>query len=364
MTTTVPRKAQSQATPLALPSSRNARKGYLLVIAATLCWSTSGTFIRVILANYAFTAWTLAFWRDLFTFTCFWILALTTGSRLLKVRRRDLIAFAAMGAISIGIFHVTWAQAVLMVPVAVATVLNYTAPFFVLLFAWVLWHERPNRVQTAALGLAFVGCLLVTGAYDLGNAELNWLGLLIALSTGLTYGTFTIFGKSALKHYAPFTVMTYAFGFGALTVLILAPGAIMQSLNLPLGAWTSMAALAIISTVSGFSLYSNGLKYLSAGSASITATFEPVVAASLAFFILGESIGLVQMFGGLLVVGAVMLLAIRSTDDGGRKTEDPGRKTDEETPPSLPLASRRSLESEIPGTKWKGRSGKGGGAEG
>lgn len=319
MTTLVPREAQPQATPLALPSSRDARKGYLLVIAATLCWSTSGTFIRVILANYAFTAWTLAFWRDLFTFSCFLILALATGPRRLQVARRDMISFAAMGAISIGIFHVSWAQAVLMVPVAVATVLNYTAPFFVVLFAWVLWHERPNRVQTAALVLAFVGCLLVTGAYDLGNVELNWLGLLIALSTGLTYGTFTIFGKNALKRYVPFTVMTYAFGFGALTVLLLAPGAIVQSLNLPLSAWTSMAALAIISTVSGFSLYSNGLKYLSAASASITATFEPVVAASLAFVVLGEVIGIIQMIGGLLVVGAVMLLAVRATDEGRRE---------------------------------------------
>ena len=241
MTTTVPRKSQAQATPLALLPDPNARRGYLLVLGATLCWSTSGTFINIILSNYAFTAWTLAFWRDLFTFACFLVLALATGAGRLRVDRRDLVPLAAMGAISIGIFHVLWAQAVIMIPIAVATVLNYTAPFFVVLFAWLLWHERPSRVQTAALLLAFAGCLLVTGAYDLHNTNLNWLGLLVGLFTGVTYGTVSIFGKNALKRYVPFTIMTYAFGFGALTILILQPVAIVQSVNLPSGAWTSIS---------------------------------------------------------------------------------------------------------------------------
>jgi drug/metabolite transporter (DMT)-like permease len=302
-------EAKPQAASLAVLPDPNSRRGYLLVLGATMCWSTSGTFIRIISTNYAFTAWTLAFWRDLFTFACFLVLAVATGAQALRVARRDLIPLAAMGAISIGIFHVLWAQAVVMVPIAVATVLNYTAPFFVVLFAWLLWHERPSRAQTAALLLAFAGCLLVTGAYDLRNSSLNWPGLLVALSTGVTYGTLTIFGKDAVKRYVPFTIMTYAFGFGALTVLILQPAAIVESVGLPAGAWMSMAVLSIVSTVSGFALYTNGLKYLSAGSASITATLEPVIATGLAFVLLGEMIGVIQLLGGALVVGAVILLA-------------------------------------------------------
>lgn len=316
MTTTVSREARPQAPPLGLIPNQKARLGYLLVLGATMCWSTSGTFIRIISSNYAFTAWSLAFWRDLFTFACFLVLALITGARRLRVERRDLIPLAAMGAISIGIFHVLWVMAVVMIPIAVATVLNYTAPFFVVLFAWVLWHERPTRVQTASLVLAFAGCLLVTGAYDFRNANLNWLGLLIALSTGLTYGTVSIFGKNALKRYVPFTIMTYAFGFGALTIFLMQPNAILQSVNLPIGAWISIIVLALISTVTGFALYTYGLKYLSAGSASITATLEPVVAAGLAFIFLSEMIGVIQILGGALVVAAVILLARGTTKDG------------------------------------------------
>lgn len=298
------------------PVTLSARRGYLLVLAATLCWSTSGTFIRLILNNFAFDAWTLAFWRDLFTFAMFLLIAVALGAKRLRVARRDLISLAAMGAISIGLFHVIWNQAVQMIPVAVATVLNYTAPFFVVLFAWILWRERPTRVQWAALFLAFVGCLLVTGAYDFRNTNLNWLGLLMGLLSGLTYGTLSIFGKSALKKYDPWTVMTYAFGFGALTVFILQPIGIVQSITLPPLAWPAVGVLALISTVAGFSFYMNGLKTLSASSASITATLEPVIATGLAFVLLGETVSVIQMVGGALVIGAVMLLARKGAGEG------------------------------------------------
>lgn len=326
------------------------RRGYLLVLAATFCWATSGTFIKIILQTYGLSAWTLAFWRDLFTFSIF--LAITAslgisesvaqasslrtgrlgslpysvaqasslrGGRLrslphlfeyLRVERCDLPRFAAMGAISIGIFHVLWALAVMMIPVAVATVLNYTSPAFVVLFAWVLWRERLNRRQTLALVLAFAGCVLVTGAYRLTDADVNWPGLLVGLSTGLTYGLFTIIGKPALKRYDSWTVLTYAFGFATLTLLILQPGAALAMFDMPLGAWLWILILVLVSTVTGFSLYMSGLKHLSASSASITATLEPVIATGFAYALLGEVIGPVQMLGGVLVIGAVILLTL------------------------------------------------------
>jgi drug/metabolite transporter (DMT)-like permease len=81
-------------------------------------------------------------------------------------------------------------------------------------------------------------------------------------------------------------------------------------LGQPAGAWLWLAVLVLFSTVGGFSLYAAGLKALPASSASITATLEPVMAALLALALLGEVIGPLQMLGGALVVGAVILLSL------------------------------------------------------
>ncbi len=288
-----------------------ARRGYLLVLAATICWATSGTFIKIIRNDYDLSAWTLAFWRDLLTFAVFFAITAVLGLAKLRVTRRDLIPLAAMGAISIGIFHVLWNNAVTMIPVAVATVLNYTAPVFVVLFAWLLWRERPDRRQTAAVIVAFVGCVLVTGAYNIADMNLDWLGLLVGLSTGLTYGMFTIFGKNALRRYDSWTVLTYAFGFATATLLVMQPRAMLEMFAKPLSAWLWVIALVVVSTVAGFGLYTSGLKYLSASSASIAATLEPVIATGFAFALLGEVIDWVQMVGGILVIISVMILAVK-----------------------------------------------------
>ena len=309
---TTPILPQRPAAPAAraFPVDRGARRGYLLVLAAALCWATSGTFVRLIVERYGVAAWTLAFWRDCLTFSVYLAASLVAGAGRLRVAPRDLLPLAAMGGVSIGIFHVIWVMAVTMIPVAVATVLNYTAPAFVVLFAWALWGERPSRRQTAALALAFLGCLLVTGAYNLADEQLNWPGILVGLSTGLTYGLFTILGKNVLRRYSSGTVLTYAFGFATLTLLLLNPRAGLAMLAEPWQAWAWLAALVLISTVSGFALYARGLKALSASSASITATIEPVLAAGVAFALLGQVIGVVQMLGGLLVIAAVILLAL------------------------------------------------------
>jgi drug/metabolite transporter (DMT)-like permease len=71
-----------------------------------------------------------------------------------------------------------------------------------------------------------------------------------------------------------------------------------------------MTELVFVSTVGGFGLYLAGLRSLSASTASITATLEPVMAAALAFVLLGELIAPAQMLGGLLVIGAVSLLSL------------------------------------------------------
>jgi len=72
-----------------------------------------------------------------------------------------------------------------------------------------------------------------------------------------------------------------------------------------------MVVLVLVSTVTGFGLYTSGLKYLSASSASITATMEPVIATGFAFVVLGEVIEPVQMAGGVLVILSVLILAVK-----------------------------------------------------
>ena len=47
---------------------RSDASGYLAVVAATVCWGTSGVFVKFIVADTGISALSMAFWRDMFTF--------------------------------------------------------------------------------------------------------------------------------------------------------------------------------------------------------------------------------------------------------------------------------------------------------
>lgn len=282
--------------------------GIWLVIFATACWSTSGLFISLLLRGSHLSPLGLAFWRDLSTFLCLCSGLALFRPQLLQVQKRDLPWLAAMGAVSIGFFHVMWNMAVLLNGVSVATVIQANAPIFVVLMAWLLWREPLTGRKISAVILAFVGTLLISGLDGLSTAQITPLGLLTGLAAALTYGAFTLFGKKLTGAYSPWTMLTYIFGFGALVLLPFQLGLALSG-PLPLTVLGSLAGLVLIATISGFALYTTGLQRLPASVAAIVAMLEVPFAAGISYAALGERLELGQILGAVLVVSGVLLLS-------------------------------------------------------
>jgi DME family drug/metabolite transporter len=283
--------------------------GLVLVVLATACWSTSGLFISLVVRGSGISPWGLAFWRDVGTFTCLLLVVLLLGSQArLRVKRRDLPWLAAMGIISIGLFHVMWNMAVLINGVSVATVIQANAPIFVTVMAWLLWREPLTRRKITAIILAFVGTVLIARLDGLGATQITLFGLVIALTAAFAYGGFSLFGKKLVGDYSPWTILLYVFGFGA---LILLPFQIRIPIPWPLPpqvlGW--YAGLILLSTICGFALYTTGLRHLQASVAAIVATTEVLFAAMVSYIALGERLDGWQILGAVSVVSGVILLS-------------------------------------------------------
>ena len=279
------------------------------MVLATACWSTSGLFISLVVRDSGISPWGLAFWRDLGTFTCLLagMIILGSGSNL-RVKRRDLPWLAAMGAISIGLFHVMWNMAVLINGVSVATVIQANAPIFVTVMAWLLWREPLTRRKIGAIALAFLGTLLIARLDGAGAKQITLFGLLIALAAAFAYGGFSLFGKKLVGDYSPWTILLYAFGFGALVLLPFQIGTTIPR-PLSMNVLGPYAGLVLLATISGFALYTAGLQRLQASVAAIVATTEVLFAAIVSYLALGERLDGWQVLGAILVVGGVVLLS-------------------------------------------------------
>ncbi len=287
--------------------SKNHLAGVPLVIFASAFWSTSGIFITRILNESSLTSINLAFWRELSTFLVLFVSIALLRPSLLRVMKRDLPWLIGMGSISIGLFHVLWNTSVMTNGMAIATVIQCNAPVFVAIVARLLWKEPFNRFKIGAIFLSILGTVLIARVEGFGGMNITLIGLSVALASSLAYGSVSIFGKKLAGDYSPWTILTYAFGFGTLTLL---PFQTQSSASDLFPIAIPFAGLVLLTSIGGYVLYFASLQRLPASVASILSTSEVPFAAFLAYLVMKETMSGWQIIGAILIVSGVALVSL------------------------------------------------------
>mgnify|MGYP005834772775 CR=1 FL=1 len=287
------------------------------MLLAAVLWGSMGLFYKQLMEVYGLPAITVVFFRAALSavFMASFLVAAWklrgVASPFASVTRRDLAYFALFGLTGLAGFYVVYINAIAQVGVGVAAVLMYTAPAWVTATSALLLGERLTGSKALALALAIAGAALVARAYRLEDLSLNAAGLLYGLGAGLGYGIYILFNKVAVRRHAPWTVLVFAWAFGALFMLP------FQSAEALAGAVTNPGALAwllgvtLIATLASGVSFNLGLRDVPASNASIVATIEPVVAMILGGLIYSERLDPPQLLGGALILGAVILLTRR-----------------------------------------------------
>jgi len=282
--------------------------GYLSITAAAALWGTLGIFFHFLIGVYGLDPLQVAFFRAALSAALLAVVLALRRPALLRVRMRDVPFFALFGLLGVAALFVVYANAVRLTTVATAAILLYTAPAWVTIIAWPAFGERLTGAKLLALVLALVGCALVSGAYNMAALEFDPAGILCGLASGLAYGLYTLFSKHAVRRYSPWTAMFYALGSGALFLLPLQPlPRLVAAIRQPVTAiW--LLGLALGPTVGAYLLLGVSLQRLPASVVSIVASSETVIAALLAWGILGQVLAPAQALGGVAVFASVLLL--------------------------------------------------------
>ena len=72
--------------------------------------------------------------------------------------------------------------------------------------------------------------------------------------------------------------------------------------------WIALLFLALVPSLGGFGAFTIGLSYLPASTVSLLSSIEPVLTATMAFFLFGETLNALQIFGAALILSSVVLL--------------------------------------------------------
>ena len=224
-----------------------------------------------------------------------------------RVRREHLKYFFGTGIISVVLFTSCYFSCQKICSLAVASILLYTAPSFVVILSAMLWKEPVTKKKLLALALTLVGCACVCGVFD-GGLTVTFTGILLGLGAGFFYALYSVFGRYALAHYSSMTVTVWTFIFAGPASLVMLRPAEMRAVFTAPSAWLLAAGLVVFSTVAPYILYTRGLARVESGKASIMASLEPVVAALAGVLIFGEPMGLLTLLGILCVLAGVDIL--------------------------------------------------------
>lgn len=312
--------------PTADTTSPGLNRGYLIAVISAAILSTTAIFIRYLTETYPIQALVLAFWRDVFVVLALLPVLALINSGLLRVPRRQLGYLAAFGFV-LSIFNALWTLSVALNGAAVATVLVYSsAAFTALLGRWLL-KERLDGAKLLAVAISLAGCVLVSGAYLPEIWQVNLVGILTGLFSGLSYAVYSLMGRSASQRgLNPWTSLLYTFGFAALFLLgfnllpgVALPGSAARisdffALGDSILGWGILFLLAAGPTVAGFGLYNVSLSYLPSSVANLIVTLEPAFTTVYAYFLLGERLTALEIFGALLILGGVVFLRISRTE--------------------------------------------------
>lgn len=230
---------------------------------------------------------------------------------LLRVSRRDLARLAVLGIGGMALSQYTYYVALTRIPVATTLLITYTAPLFVLAAAVLLVGEPLARRDVAAATATLVGAALVVRAYEPTALRLDAAGIAASLVCALGFAFYSLWGKRIGPGLSPWTMVAYSLATAAAFWLPLAPPWTVLGRAHGSAVWAGIAVVVVFGTLVPFSLYLSGLARISAAHASLTGTLEPIVAAAVAYVVLGERLEPLQLLGGGLVLAGIALLHAR-----------------------------------------------------
>lgn len=201
--------------------------------------------------------------------------------------------------------------AIQQLPVAIAIVLLFTSPILVVLWTAFAARRIPSRFVLIALTLSILGVVLVSKLLESNLAQVNWFGIGIGLTTAVFFAAYVILseqlagtGESVdilLKTYAVASLFWLAYQF-------------TQGLPTPLltpDHFPKVLVVGIVGNLLPYLLFLWSIQRVHAERAAIVATLEPFIAAILAWWWFGQTLTLLQIAGGILIIAAVTAMQLK-----------------------------------------------------
>ncbi|MFF1252430.1 DMT family transporter [Pseudarthrobacter sp. NPDC058329] len=262
--------------------------------------------------------------------------------------RDNWLTILLFGLVGVAACQLFYFNAVARLSVGVALLLEYLAPVIIVLWLWAASRKRPRVLTLAGTLLSLAGLVLVLDFT--GSVKIDLVGVLWGMAAAVCLAIYFVITAKENDSLPPIVLASGGLLVGAAIMWLAAATGLLpmafSTADTRLGPWVTpwwvaLAGLVILATVLAYVAGIVAARALGSKVASFVSLTEVLFAVVWAWLLLGELPGAIQLLGGALIVGGVILVRL---DELRSPADVPPGGTGEARKPASPLEHANDVE--------------------
>jgi len=269
-----------------------------MLIASMAIFGTLGPFVR----NISVSSGELALYRAIMATGLVGVFLIVTKQKIPFEKIKKEVPLLLASGVAMGINWILLFEAYKHTTISVATLSYYFAPVIVTVVCPLLFKEKLTGKQIVCFIMSTLGIVMITGIGDMGGGN-NIIGILFGLGAAVFYATVVLFNKF-IKNVEGIHRTFMQFIAAVITLIpyvMLTSGVTLGGMD-SVG-WINLLIVGLVHTGITYCMYFSSLKELPGQKVAILSYIDPLVAVVISVTILGETMTLWQVIGGLLILG-------------------------------------------------------------
>ena len=288
-------------------------RGMLLASLASSLWAISGISGEILFKQFNFSSDWLVSTRTLMSgILLFMIVVFIEKKSILRPlkNKRDSMGIILFGAAGMYLVQYTYFKTIELSNVSFATILQFTAPFFIFIYESIKNRKLPSISTVTLLFMTILGVVFIATKGNFSNLSVSLEALLFGLVSAVMIAFYSTYPKKLLKKYGSITIVGWGMIIGSVISNIIHPIWEIQG-DINTKSIIQVIIVVILGTSIAYLIYIASLNYISSSLAGILTAFEPVLAAVLSVVTFGLKFSIIELIGFVLVFVSIFVLEKR-----------------------------------------------------
>jgi drug/metabolite transporter (DMT)-like permease len=297
-------------------------KGLMMVITGATLWGLSGTAAQVLFQHKQITAEWLVVVRMMIAGSALLLFAVCKRMAIFSIWTGiksigSLLLFGFVGMLGV---QYTYFASIATGNAATATLLQYLAPVYIVLYAMAAQKHRPSKEVMLAIVLALLGTFLLITNGSTGELKVPLISVVWGILSGVALAFYTLASAQMLKKWHSIIVVGWGMVIGGGGMCFVFPPFPLPAIRWDVETWLLILFVIVFGTLFAFLLFVESIRYLSPTESSLLSSVEPLSAVIASIVFLHVPFGLFQAIGAACIMVTVLLLSPKKERQSSNST--------------------------------------------